>query len=82
VYENKENQFSMSKCKWDIPCGRPKFESQVYFLYLVYKLTHSSIYFSFCRRYPTRTQYTVVVSGILNRLGITHDTKTTVSKSE
>jgi len=31
-------------------------------------------------RYPTRTQYTTVVNGILKRLGIEYDEKTAVSK--
>ena len=29
-------------------------------------------------RYPSKTQYTCIINGILNRLGIEHDTKKAV----
>jgi len=42
----------------------------------------NSFTFFFLHRYLTREQYTTIVNGILNRLKIERDPKTSVSKSE
>ena len=70
----------MSKYKQDTSYSGTNFEPEINScLCSLFILGIDFIYF-FINRYPTRSQYTTVVIGILKHLGIEHNEKNAVSK--